>query len=351
MWKKNDGMMKKAKTFNIVLTDFVPCGQWDFISVLNGMAGGGWKAECRRSNSLHGNRCANLYRIWLYFLFPLRIVFNRRKYGKIIGWQQFYALNFALWCRVFGLRKVNDLTVMTFIYKHKEGLAGKLYHRYIRYVVTSKYIDRFICFAKEECDYYAKLFGMDKNKFMFVPLGIKVANVSLGDDGTVFATGRSNRDYDFLLEVVQEGRYDTVIACDNYKKGHTTSNVKILDDCHGGEMLERMARCHCVAIPLADLNVSSGQLVVLQAMALGKPVVCTKSNGIKDYVVDGVSGFFVNNVHEEWLNALERLYSDKACYDEMSKCAIALYKRNFTETAMYGRVAEIINGQTNEEVD
>ena len=59
----------------------------------------------------------------------------------------------------------------------------------------------------------------------------------------------------------------------------------------------------------------------------------------------------MNNVHEEWLNALERLYLDKACYDEMSKCAIALYKRNFTETAMYGRVAEIINGQTNEEVD
>ena len=60
----------------------------------------------------------------------------------------------------------------------------------------------------------------------------------------------------------------------------------MLNDCIGDDMLKIMARSHCVVIPLKDTGISSGQRVILQAMALGKPIICTDADGIRDYVRD-----------------------------------------------------------------
>lgn len=328
---------------NIILIDFNSeenkCN--DFVKELTKIVSGKWVIIDKVTNNFHGDLLKNTVRFLWYFLFPLQIIFNRYKYNKIIGWQQFYALNFAFFCRLFCLKKVNDVTVMTFIYRRKGGFLGKIYHKYMSFIVTSKYIDRFICFAKEECIYYANIFHVDKSRFVYVPLGIKKTDINTCDDGFVFSTGRSNRNYDFLINVMKKTSYQTIIACDNYKIKNP-SNVKILNDCHDQEMVSLMARCHCVVIPLSDLNVSSGQLVILQAMSLGKPVICTKSDGVKDYVTDGVTGIFVNNSYEEWFDALNKLYLDDVFYNRMCACAKNVFNANFTEFTMFKQIAKVI---------
>ena len=329
---------------NLILIDYHIDSNKDngFVWTLSNICLGEWIVKEKITNNLHGGIINQIVRFLWYFLFPLQIISNRYKYDKIIGWQQFYALNFAFFCRLFHLNKVNDVTVMTFIYKEKSGLLGKIYQKYMSFIVTSKYIDRFICFAREECDYYASIFNVDKSKFVFVPLGIKNNDVNIYDDGFVFSTGRSNRNYDFLVNIMKDTSYQTIIACDNYKNFDIHNNIKILNDCHNQNMMNLMARCHCVVVPLRDLNVSSGQLVVLQAMSLGKPVICTKSYGVKDYVTDGVTGILVNNSYEEWIGALNKLYSDGAFYNRMCACAKGSFNTNFTEFVMFKRIAEVI---------
>lgn len=113
-----------------------------------------------------------LLRYILFFLFPLLIVIKRRKYEKIVTWQQFYGLNYAFWCRLFHLPKVNDLTVMTFIYARKQGRIGRIYHRYMTYIVKSKYIDRFIVFSPKEAAYYSECFDEPIERFVSIPLGV-----------------------------------------------------------------------------------------------------------------------------------------------------------------------------------
>lgn len=107
-------------------------------------------------------------------------------------------------------------------------------------------------------------------------------------------------------------------------------------------MLRRMAGCHIVTIPLMNLDISAGQLVILQAMLLGKPVICTMSNGIKDYVVDGETGILVRNDKEEWQKAVKRLYDDVEFYEEMCRKAKQAYQEHFTEKVMYERIAEMV---------
>lgn len=329
---------------NVVLVDFKPSFKWGFMKVLSASSSESWNSIFCQTNQYHGSKLSSLKRMFWYFVFPLQIVLKRKKFIKIIGWQQFYGLNFAFWCRLFHLKKVNDLTVMTFIYKRKAGVAGFLYHQYMKYIVTSKYIDHFICFAKEECDYYSEMFEVDKNNFVFIPLGkAETSNVPVSDEGYIFATGRSNRNYDFLVNTLKETKYTLVIACDTYHPTTTLQNVKVLNDCHGSQMLNLMAKCHCVVCPLKDLKTSSGQLVVLQAMALGKPVICTKADGIKDYVDDGITGFLIDNDKECWMAALRKLYDDKNLYSEMCAHARTSYVENFTEDAMYERISKIVN--------
>lgn len=326
---------------NVILTDFKTHQNWSFPKIL----GKGWETYGMVTNHLHGSLVKNIIRYAVYFLLPLRLALRRKQFVKIIAWQQFHGLNFAFWCRLLHLKKDNDLTVMTFIYKKKSGGVNWLYHKYISYIVTSRYIDRFICFSREECSYYASLFGVDLNKFVYVPLGREVPEMQgMGDDGYVFATGRSNRDYDFFVEVLKNTYYKCIIACDSYQNPGEAANVTVLNDCHGDDMLKLMARCHCVAIPLKDLRISSGQLVAIQAMAMGKPVVCTSSDGIKDYVQNGVTGMLVDNDKESWLAAIAQLYASDGYYKEMSKNAEKAYRNNFTEEAMYQRIGKVVNG-------
>ena len=325
---------------NIVLVDFDMDEKWSFLKTLESVTHDRWKVKGHATNYPNGN-FSNFLRLFWYFFFPLAILIRRKQYAKVIGWQQFYGLNFAFWSRLFGLKKVNDLTVMTFIYKKKGGLKGKLYHKYMSYIVTSKYIDRFICFAKEECHYYSDIFGIDESKFIYVPLGHPMAtDIQIADDGYIFSTGRSNRDYDFLVNSLINTNFKLIIACDTYHASHgIAENINVLNDCHGNDMLNLMAKCHCVVVPLKNLKVSSGQLVVLQAMSLGKPVICTDADGIRDYVINGSTGFLIDNVEKQLLAVLDDLYVDTKKYTELSNNAKECYLSHFTENAMYERIA------------
>ena len=327
---------------NIILIDFNLKPGWSMSEVLASATKEPWEVKQFQTNNMHGSRLATLRRMFWYFVFPLWIALHRKHYGRIIGWQQFFGLNFAFWCRLLHLRKVNDVTVLTFIYKRKNGFAGKLYHKYMSYIVNSKYIDRFVCFAREECNYYAQMFGTGRERFVFIPLGIAPVQCNdCSDEGYVFATGRSNRDYDFLTRVMQGSDYKCVIACDNFTKSADADNVTVLNNCFGNSMIDAMAHCRCVAIPLKDANMSSGQLTILQAMSLGKPVICSDVAGIKDYVENGSAMIIANDV-DAWRRALQSIGSDTQYAARLSEKAQALFHSKFTENAMFERISRAI---------
>lgn len=328
---------------NVILIDFKADERWSFLKVLGEDK---WEKKEIVTNFLYGNFIKNVFRYVLFFLIPLRFIFQRKQYGKIVAWQQFYGLNFAFWCNLLHLKKTNELTVMTFIYKKKNGFWGWLYHKYITYIVKSKYIDRFICFSKAECSFYADMFGEDVCRFIFVPLGVgvpKIDDSEIRDDGYLFSTGRSNRNYDFLIEALKGMDFQCVIACNTHKTTELPPNIRILEDCFGREMYTKMAHCHCVVVPLRNHSVSSGQLVVLHAMSLGKPVICTDADGIKDYVEEGVTGFLIDNKKESLLSALHCI-SEQSTYDRFSYNARESYLKNFSNEAMYKRISSVVNG-------
>lgn len=299
-----------------------------------------WEAKCFRSNHLHGSLVKSSIRFIKYFNAGWWLMRNRNKYRHIIAWQQFHGLMFALICRLLRLKKVNDVTVMTFIYKPKKGFLGKIYYWFVSSAVNSRYIDRIICFSKEECEYYPTLFKTNPDLFQFVHLGIEPVNPSItsskGD--FLFATGRSNRDYDFLFDVLRVNSSKCIIACDSLSTSQASENVEILTECHDDAMLSLMAKSHCVLIPLKDANISSGQLVILQAMALGKPIICTDTKGIADYASPSCT-LICNNDINEWTDAINQLNDNRELYDKMSDAARNIFETKFKFDSMIKRIA------------
>ena len=97
-----------------------------------------------------------------------------------------------------------------------------------------------------------------------------------------------------------------------------------------------------VVIPLADLNISSGQLMLLQAMQLGKPIIVTNNSTIYDYVEHGRTGLILANDKKLWLDAIAKLYNDHDFYDMLSQNEICSFKKDFSLLRLGEKVGRIV---------
>lgn len=330
--------------YNVILPDFAKGQDWPFLQEIKKEVGGEWDVLYSHNTPIsHKSKVSNFVRLLDYFILPLKLIKKYTSFNNIVAYQQFYGLNLAFWLRLFGIKKKGTLTVMTFIYKPKHGILGKIYNQYMRYVVSSKYIDRFVVFSKGEIAHYSRYFNIPQEKFSFVPLGIgaKFDDYIVEKGDYIFSTGRSNRDFDFLYNAMKDSDMKTIIACDTCSLP-SVNNLTILNDCKGESMLEMLSKCFCVIIPLKDIHISAGQLVILQSMALGKPIIVTRSDGVRDYVTDGETGIFIDNSKEELLSVIERLQNEEEFYLHISENEKKCFSSNHTIEQMGRNVGKIV---------
>lgn len=149
------------------------------------------------SNENHGGVLQKLIRYAKYFLVPMKIAKDHKNYNKVLAWQQFYGLILAFYFRMFHVQDVPEIVVLTFIYKPKKSFVGKVYDKFMRYIVTSGYIRYFVVFSESEKKRYADYFDVPEARFVFETLGYedKTQEVpTCSSDNFYLAAGRSNRD-------------------------------------------------------------------------------------------------------------------------------------------------------------
>lgn len=339
-----------SKSINALLVDFNVSEQWGFYQTLKRTTKCDWKIYKCVSNCNYGNVIQNLIRYFKYFLLPVKIFFISEQFEHILAWQQFYGLILAFYFRIFKVKKNVKITVMTFIYKpRKAPVIGKIYERFIKYIVTSDYIDYFIIFSHSERSYYSSLFGINIDKFKVLKLGIEDVkgeySLDSFDEQYFISAGRSNRDYPFLCDIWKDiskmGREKHLSIISDTIHKNSSESIKYMDKCHGKEYFKELSKCYAVIIPLKDRNISSGQLVILQAMMLGKPVIVTKNDTIFDYIIDGFNGLIIEKNKFALLEAINKLY-DKKTYKMLSYNARVYFQKNFSICSLGVQVSKII---------
>ena len=326
------GEITVMKKNNIALFDSTAEEAKDFIHGLESATGLQWEAKVLTANQGRKSKLANLLRYVKYFLFPFRIFLSRKKYGCIVGWQAFYGLLFAFYSRLFHVRKSNALLIKNFIYKPKKGWIGKIYYSFMRYIVKSEYVDVFVCSSENYCDYCAKMFDEPRERFVYIPFGVndftKIVDASKpATNDYILALGRSNRDWDFLIDAFTNTQYPLRIVCDELHRENLPENITIYNNVWQEESYQFIRNCKFMIIPILDGKIVAGETVLLQAMSFSKPIVITKPSCLADdYVTDGKTGIVVSKDRNELLAAVKRLTEDGDFYTEISRNCRKLYE-------------------------
>ena len=328
---------------NAILSDMPLDEKWEFRKGLESGTNEKWTILSCVSNK--GRRGPyNMVRYFLYFYFPFLVFLERKKYAKIVSWQSFYGILFAFYCKIFHVKKNNYLLIKNFTYKHKgNGLLGKLYYKWMRYIVKSQYIDVFVCTSQTFCDYCAEQFDEPVDRFVYLPFGVEDFTKVLTEkelkarEDFILSLGRSNRDWDWLINSFADTKYKVKIICDQLHRTDLPENIEILNNVWFEDSYRYLAKCKLAVIPIMDGKIGSGETVLLQTMSFGKPIIINKPSCLADdYIEDGETGLVVNKDSEELLAAVERLYDDQELYDRLSKQERMKYE-NQHSIYRYGR--------------
>ena len=155
-------------------------------------------------------------------------------------------------------------------------------------------VDLCVCSARSECDYYVQEFGWPRSKVAYVPFHTDPGflDVPVEEGAYAVSAGRSFRDYDTLLDAWQG--LDVPLSVVGYKGARQAPpSVTLHRELPPADLTRLIAGSGIVVLPLQDRQISIGQSVLLQAMAMEKAVVVTRVGATVDYIEDMKTGLLV----------------------------------------------------------
>ncbi len=206
-------------------------------------------------------------------------------------------LSIAFWQSMTGMRRPRHVIVQFIMREKQQTLPSRVKYGLMSFMFRSVY--RVVVSSRAELDYYHKVFNWPTRKLVFVPVltNPELLERKAMDEGAFYlAAGRTYRDYATLLKAVAGTSLSVLIvggrgAVREYA-GHG-ENVRVMENITVGELEALMERARAIVVPLQDRAISTGQSVVLQAMALGKAVIATRTAGTEDYIDDMKDGILV----------------------------------------------------------
>jgi glycosyltransferase involved in cell wall biosynthesis len=224
--------------------------------------------------------------LWkVYVVSTVRAFLNSRDFDVVYAWQPVLGLLYAFLCRIFRRRKIK-IAVSHLIVPLRTGWASRLKMLFIRFCL--KRIDLIIVSSNVEARKFAQVFQIADDKICFNPLGIDPIDLAPKSGAYIFSGGRSNRDYKTLCEAVDglDVPVEIIAQKFNLEGISLPQNVAVQYGVFGAEFNRGIAEAKMVVIPLDRPDESSGQLVLLDAMYLGKAVIITDNEAVRDYVDD-----------------------------------------------------------------
>lgn len=182
--------------------------------------------------------------------------------------------------------------------------------------------------SSTEVETIARRYRLDRSRVRYVPLNTNIATPRMEstDDGYIFSAGRTLRDYATLVAAVRQlPEFPTSVICgrNDFQGLEIPPNVTVQHELPREEYLNQLRRCRLVALPLLHTERATGQVVVLEAMAMGKPVITTRSPGTIDHIVNGQNGILVEPGNANVLACeIKRLWNDPSERQRLGETAV-----------------------------
>ena len=168
----------------------------------------------------------------------------------------------------------------------------------------ARLVDHFLCLSEESRRELEARYGVPPERITVI--GSRVDTLFFTPDPSVpvarqvCSAGAVNRDYNLLVDAVRPLALPTKIAADT-AWAHSAGKIQLDSLPDFVEMrswgnyrnLRRLyAESAVIVVPL-QRPMLSGVTVALEGMAMGKPVILTRSPYVEEFIRDGENGFFV----------------------------------------------------------
>ena len=172
-------------------------------------------------------------------------------------------------------------------------------------------------------------------------LGFAERNQAVGTAVDVLAAGKTNRDFPTLVEALRDTPWSAAIYCARgnlAKVREPSANVVVQTDETGHvldyrELYGRSRRARVIAVPLTAVDALAGLTSVVDALALGKPLIMTRNRWLDfDPQAEGIGYSIDVGDVDGWRQALQRILSDPALEHRMGQQARAIGERMNTQT-------------------
>ena len=217
------------------------------------------------------------------------------KYDVVITAGSRYAQLFGLYRTLFRKKRPKHIILELMLDEELKDLLWKTKVFFQRICFSS--VEVIFVSARREIDVYAKRLGLPKDRIRFLPFHTNITQPRMLPSamGYIFSAGKTGRDFATLAAAVEGLDVKVVVVSEKYHLQGISfpPNVEVHCDIPYGRYMELLHGSSMVVVPLKKLIKSTGQVVLLEAMALGKPIVATATIGTEDYIEHGVTGVLV----------------------------------------------------------
>ncbi len=292
------------------------------------------------------------WRKFLYKPFPVFIkqifeaFFISHKYDIVVTWAERLCYPFAFLLKITG-RRVPHITLNSWISHPKKA-------KILRF--TQSHIDKILMWSSVQKNIAINEIGIPELKIEFIR---KFADqqffrpMDIPTD-TICAVGSEMRDYPTLVEAMRGLDIPCHIAA-GITRGRMFATVKALYDIDNlptnitiGEkdyfdLRALYARSRFVVVPILPTDTDNGLTCILESMAMGRTVICSRTQGQVDVIQDGVTGIFVPLQNPQALReAILYLWNNPQLAAQMGMAARKYLEEHHTLEQFTDRVKQII---------
>lgn len=212
-----------------------------------------------------------------------------------------------------------------------------------------RHVSRVVVFSRNQRPILKQYLGLRDDQISVVHFGIDTGKAdellpTVSDNGTWLSVGRDQgRDWHTLVEAMAlAGRPCDVITRPGSLPAILPANVNALPAMPEAEYWQRLKACRGLVLAVRDLAYPSGQTVLLQAMALGKPCVMTATAALVDYLPpDGVLTCAPGD-SSALANAVLKLDADCRLRMSLGRTAREFVVRHCSEEKMWAGIAAVV---------
>lgn len=280
----------------------------------------------------------------------LEALYVRKRYDVIVSWAEHLGLPLA-GLFPFVRKTTPHVAIFSWISKPKKA-------RILQWVHPS--IDRIILMSSAQRDFAVNALRIPRSRIALLkwPVDEKFWRPLGAPQDMICAVGREMRDYATLIDALRGSDIPCHIAAGGQldvgkddpwirelsRRDTLPGNVTV-GGMNFADLRKLYDRSRFVVIPLFETDTDNGTTSILEAMSMGKAVICSRVKGQLDVIQDGITGLFVPPGDAGALRAaITALWSNPERAEEMGRRGREHIERHHALDGWVNDVQQVVAG-------